>query len=582
MDIQIKLCQRVIFPLQFGCRPLSVVAERKPSLIETLPVRFSPNGKPVNISTLAPALQEQITAALADIEGEPSPTPIRETIESSTEESQSTDSEWVELCEIFRERNKTAADAKALTVRGIQGIAVIYEREESRWNDWLAEHGIEKPRGGPKPKSRFHGILKYLLGLGARGDANGTATRLAPCIDAWLENRANIPPATIPDWINSQGGAFSFYESRKDIGPVAPDARSREFSGGANDIVYTDRELAKRIVDHFRPHFRPGDTFLDPCRGDGAFYDCLPEPREWCEIQEGIDFLKCEKRATWAITNPPWSAQVYRPIAAHAYELCDNVIFLTRWHTATGTYARHGDWRSSGHEWRETVYIPWKDAGFIGHDGEEKTEGFILAAFWWQRGWTGGMKSTYWTEAEAGLIKPTKDVKFLREHKDASCEAYSPRYLFDAMRCRFDLDPAHPGRHVVECVVPVDHIFTIADDGLTAYWPPKAFIWLNAPYGRDIYEQWMRKFADHGNGVALVKDATSTEWYQYLMEKADLVLTLKKKIPFIRPGQKPVSFPIGHHLVAIGERGVAALENAARNGLGSLSQPHRSMSEAAD
>jgi hypothetical protein len=164
-----------------------------------------------------------------------------------------------------------------------------------------------------------------------------------------------------------------------------------------NDNVYTTNpELPKRLIAHFRP---TGLT-LDPCRGGGAFYDHFPEgaERAWCEIAEGRDFLEWVRRVDWIITNPPWSAEAYRAIARHAYRVADNVVFLARWHTATATYARHRDWLNAGHGWRETVYIPWKDAGFRDKHGAEKSEGFILAAFHWQRGWTGGMRETYWTQ----------------------------------------------------------------------------------------------------------------------------------------------------------------------------------------
>jgi hypothetical protein len=187
------------------------------------------------------------------------------------------------------------------------------------------------------------------------------------------------------------------------------DIMFRRRNGRHNDVVYTSPELARRIVDHFRPHFRPGDTFLDLCAGDNAFYDALSEPKDWCEIERGRNFLDWTTRATWGITNPPWSAEAYRPIARHAYELCDNVIFLARWHTATSTYARHRDWIEAGHGWRETVYIPWADAKFIDKHGEEKAEGFILAAFWWSRGWTGGMTSTYWTDDIPEMIAEAAD-----------------------------------------------------------------------------------------------------------------------------------------------------------------------------
>jgi hypothetical protein len=38
---------------------------------------------------------------------------------------------------------------------------------------------------------------------------------------------------------------------------------------------------------------------------------------------------------------------------------------------------------------REIVVVRWEDAGF-------PSEGFVLGAFHWQRGWSGGTKWTYW------------------------------------------------------------------------------------------------------------------------------------------------------------------------------------------
>ena len=440
------------------------------------------------------------------------------------------DPAWQELCAIFTERNQTAAAARNLTVRGIEGIAAIYLREKARWSDWLTDHGIEEPRRGPKG-NRFHGIAKYLLGLGARGDQTGTATMIATALEAWLETRETVPPAQIPEWVKAEGGVRAIYESRNERSEKTCTAKSHNDNQKHYWITPPDRKAELDREFHFD---------FDPC----------PYPRP-----EGFDGLMV-----------PWGKHNY----------CNPI------------FESVGPWIKKALEERDTgnttvMPIPIYQMGVIARCDVAGCE----IRYWGIPDWLAiedRTPSQVKPEQRQPCVlvvfrpkteKSINDVKFLRENKDASCEAYSPQYLFDAMRCRFDLDPAHPGRHVVECVVPVEHIFTIADDGLTAYWPPKTFIWLNAPYGRDIYEQWMRKFADHGNGVALVKDATSTEWYQYLMSKADLVLTLNKKISFIRPGQKPVCFPIGHHLVAIGDQGVAALENAAHNGLGNLSKPHR-------
>jgi hypothetical protein len=179
-----------------------------------------------------------------------------------------------------------------------------------------------------------------------------------------------------------------------DEGEVRPaSAGDVDVRRSMDDNVSTAHEFARRIVKHFPIRGRA----LDPCRGGGAFYDALSEPKFWCEIKEGRDFLDWTERVDWIVTNPGWSTEVYRAIAKHAFEIADNVVFLVRWHNATGTTARHYDWLDAGHGWRETIVVPWRDAGFLNTNGDEKhAEGFCLAVFWWQRGWTGPMTTTYW------------------------------------------------------------------------------------------------------------------------------------------------------------------------------------------
>lgn len=140
-------------------------------------------------------------------------------------------------------------------------------------------------------------------------------------------------------------------------------------------------------------YFNPSGFCLDPCRGAGAFYDALPEPRDWCEIEQGRDFLTYEPAQTisWAITNPPWSAKEYRPIAQRCFGLADNVVFLVRLHNGLGTTARHNDYRKVGHRIKEIILCPWEGVGFA-------PEGFSLAVIHWQKGWQGDSKWTYWPE----------------------------------------------------------------------------------------------------------------------------------------------------------------------------------------
>lgn len=87
------------------------------------------------------------------------------------------------------------------------------------------------------------------------------------------------------------------------------------------DIVYTPREVAGQIVKFLDP----SGSCLDPCKGDGAFYDFLPNA-EYCEIREGKDFFEYNQKVDWIIGNPPYS--IFLDFLKKSFELADNVSFL--------------------------------------------------------------------------------------------------------------------------------------------------------------------------------------------------------------------------------------------------------------
>jgi len=69
----------------------------------------------------------------------------------------------------------------------------------------------------------------------------------------------------------------------------------------------TPRPLARRLIRLVS--WSDGDRFYEPFRGNGAFYDAMPEPKDWAEISLGRDFFKykpfdgtCEH----IISNPPF------------------------------------------------------------------------------------------------------------------------------------------------------------------------------------------------------------------------------------------------------------------------------------
>ncbi len=144
----------------------------------------------------------------------------------------------------------------------------------------------------------------------------------------------------------------------------------------------------------------------------------------------------------------------------------------------------------------------------------------------------------------------------------------TPRYIFDALGCRFDMDVAAPfegPRHV-----PCDT--WIYDYALIKPW--HGFVWMNPPFGgRNGLEPWLEKFFDHGDGIALTPDRTSAQWFQAAAMRADLILFVSPKIKFERPDGSIGKWPgTGTALMAVGASGVDALRNASGK-IGFLAKP---------
>jgi hypothetical protein len=292
--------------------------------------------------------------------------------------------------ELFRECRKFNCFGRDRAIYAISMIAAVYLRHRHHWREFQSAHGIAlKPRRGPTARSIFQPMCRHLLGLDEGGDPTGSASIWAKILDEWVERDLGV--AAIPTWIADRGGIREIYDGED--GPKTHPAQ--------NDIVFTADPLAARIVAHLP--IGPTDFCVDPCRGRGAFYKALPEGRrDWCELKEGRNFLTHEfnRHISWIATNPPFS-DAYLDIAARSFTISDNVVFLVKLAVAISTYARHRAWRRAGHNLREIIYIRWEDAGFLTEDGTEKlAEGFVLAALWWQRHWTGGIWETDWTEGE--------------------------------------------------------------------------------------------------------------------------------------------------------------------------------------
>jgi len=135
-------------------------------------------------------------------------------------------------------------------------------------------------------------------------------------------------------------------------------------------------------------------------------------------------------------------------------------------------------------------------------------------------------------------------------------EWYTPKYIFDALNCQFDLDPCSPGPgHWV----PANKVYTIEDDGLVHPW--EGLVWMNPPFGgRNGQVPWLKKFLIHGNGIALVSALTSSGWFHDWATKAETLVFPRGKTKFIRPdGSVGKSPGYGIVLLGMGDRANKAL-----------------------
>ncbi|MTH95925.1 DNA N-6-adenine-methyltransferase [Roseibium sp. RKSG952] len=153
------------------------------------------------------------------------------------------------------------------------------------------------------------------------------------------------------------------------------------------------------------------------------------------------------------------------------------------------------------------------------------------------------------------------------EKAGESDEWYTPSYVFDALGVRFDLDVASPPEG--PRYVPAQRWFS--NFSLERDW--HGFVWMNPPFGhQSTKRKWLRKFFDHGNGIALLPDRTSAPWWQEFCHMANGILFVSPKVKFERPdgsvGEQPGT---GTTLFAAGEQALDALLRAEQ--LGKTFQP---------
>jgi|TARA_R110001599_G_scaffold117059_2_gene285084 hypothetical protein len=91
-----------------------------------------------------------------------------------------------------------------------------------------------------------------------------------------------------------------------------------------NDRIYTPPKIVDIMLDFC--DYKKGESVLEGAKGKGAIYDKLSEPKEYCEIDEDIDFFDYNKKVEWIITNPPYS--ILDKWFKHSYTICNKFCYI--------------------------------------------------------------------------------------------------------------------------------------------------------------------------------------------------------------------------------------------------------------
>lgn len=146
-----------------------------------------------------------------------------------------------------------------------------------------------------------------------------------------------------------------------------------------------------------------------------------------------------------------------------------------------------------------------------------------------------GVKAGATTVEEVKQVKESKKphVSF----NSGNNEWYTPADIIEDARKvigTITLDPA--SSEIANRTVKATKFFTAEDDGLIQDWNGEN-IWLNPPYSSGLIEKFVDKLlsTDYTQAIVLVNNATDTEWFSRLAEKAEAVVFPKGRVKFHKP-----------------------------------------------
>lgn len=147
-------------------------------------------------------------------------------------------------------------------------------------------------------------------------------------------------------------------------------------------------------------------------------------------------------------------------------------------------------------------------------------------------------------------------------HRVLKDEWLTPPEIIEALG-PFDLDPCAP---IIRPWATATAHYTIVDDGLAHAW--HGYVFCNPPYGAAT-GIWLKKLADHGDGIALIFARTETDMFvSQVWGRASALLFLYGRLHFHHVTGERAQNNSGAPsvLIAYGERAVESLKNSGLSG----------------
>lgn len=125
-------------------------------------------------------------------------------------------------------------------------------------------------------------------------------------------------------------------------------------------------------------------------------------------------------------------------------------------------------------------------------------------------------------------------------HNSGEHEWYTPAEYITAARAvmgDIDLDPA--SSEAANATVGAGEFYTIDDDGLSMPWFGR--VWMNPPYSAGLIDRFAGRFTDAfldgeiEQGIALVNNATDTNWFCVLVTAASAITFTRGRVRFWQP-----------------------------------------------